>query len=178
MHRSESMSGQSRLRFPVRLAAMAAFAMLGLAAIAGRPALADDNKMYPGSFCQLEDTGTDVRASATGAMYNYASFSHHVNCPILRDRTTNTDGTDDVWVNVNRSGAAGTLPLSCTFYSIDGNTGAVVYFNSASTTATGWQKLVIPVSKSASYGPYSLHCTIPIASQILDYQLSEHLPTG
>ena len=157
---------------------MAVFAILGLAAMARQPAHADDNKMYPGSFCQSEDTGTDVRASAIGAMYNYASFSHNVNCPIVRDRTTNTDGTDDVWVNVFRNGLAGAAPLSCTFYSINGNNGAVVYFNSASTTATGWQRLVIPVTSSASYGAYSLHCTLPIASQILDYQLSEHLPTG
>jgi hypothetical protein len=96
MVRYRSMNSRSRLHFPVRPAAMAVFAILGLAAMARQPAHADDNKMYPGSFCQSEDTGTDVRASAIGAMYNYASFSHNVNCPIVRDRTTNTDGTDDV----------------------------------------------------------------------------------
>ena len=62
MRRSGSMSGQSRPRFPVRPAAMAAFAMLSLAAMARQPAHAD-NKWYPGSLCQRMASTSDVYAT-------------------------------------------------------------------------------------------------------------------
>ena len=156
---------------------MAAFTVVSLVAVVPRSARADDNKMYPGSFCQPEDTSTDVRATYTGAMNNYGSYSHSVNCPILRDRTTNTNGTDDVWVNVYRGSLAGSTLLSCTFYSIDGNTGSPFFYNAAATAGVGREKLVIRVTNSAGYGPYSLHCLLPIGSSIVAYQLSEHVPT-
>src|SRR5689334_2371043 len=102
MRRSGSMSGQSRLRSPVRLAAAAAFVTLGLAATAGRPAHASDNKWYPGSLCQRMDSTSDVYATDYNRIHNSNSqYARSVSCPIVRDNTGNTNGSSgEAWVYV------------------------------------------------------------------------------
>jgi hypothetical protein len=177
MRRSGSMSGQSRLRSSVRLAATAAFVTLGFAAIAGRPAHAGDNKWYPGSLCQKMDASSDVFATNFNRIFNSSTtLNRLVSCPLVRDNTGNTNGSPgQAWVYVSNNTAG--VTFECTFYSTAGDTGSVIAQNTASTTLSGNVRLSIPVTSSASSGPYGVRCTIPPLSSIISYQMPEYTPT-
>src|SRR3954468_18977802 len=137
MRRSGSMSGQSRLRSSVRLAATAAFVTLGLAAIAGRPAHAGDNKWYPGSLCQKMDATSDVFATNFNRIFNSSAVLNRlVSCPLVRDNTGNTNGSPGQ-AGVYMSNNAAGVTFQCTFYSTAGDTGTVTFQNTASTMAAG-----------------------------------------
>jgi hypothetical protein len=138
-------------------------------------AVAGDNKIYPGSMCESFDGSSDVKKTGVSAIINSNyTFNRTVYCPVVRDNTTNTDGTGDIWVYVYRS-SYGTGALTCTFYSTSATDGAIVNYYSKSTSAVGAIKLTIPVPNSTAGGPYDIVCVLPARSEVYTYQVLEHL---
>ena len=150
-------------------------AMLAALAICTQPALAGDRKTFPGSSCttwgnvNAEITGTDG-----GAVLN-ASFTsaYTVSCPIVRDNTTNTNGTPDVSVYGYRDGSTAT-PLTCIFKVTSASTGADYYSLSRASSLTGNINLTIPVTASQSGAFYNMLCILPPRSKIYGYIVPEY----
>jgi hypothetical protein len=150
-------------------------AMLTVLAVGMQPALAGDRKTFPGSSCRTwgnvnaEITGTDG-----GAVLN-ASFTsaYTVSCPIVRDNTTNTNGTSDVSVYGYRDGST-TTSLSCIFKVTSASVGTDYYSLSRATSLTGNIMLTIPVTTSQSGAFYNMLCILPPRSKIYGYIVPEY----
>ena len=150
-------------------------AMLAALAIWAQPAQAGDRKTVPGSACtSWGNTLAEITGSDGGAVLN-ASFTsaYTVSCPVVRDNTTNTNGTPDVSVYGYRDGATAT-PLSCIFKVTTASTGADYYSLSRSTSLTGNVSLTIPVTSSQSGAFYNLICVLPPRSKIYGYIVPEY----
>jgi len=88
-----------RLRNSLLAVAAIACATLGTSAYAGQ-----DSKILAGNACQFADVTTIVNPSFafdSGRILNTADIPVSVICPVVRDNTTNTDGTLAVQVRVN-----------------------------------------------------------------------------
>lgn len=155
-----------------------------------------DAKMYPGSACQPY-YGT--------AAYRFLSFQNGiaprlvsnqnetppeaewVTCPIVRDNTSNTDGTWNngasgtgvyVWVDV----PADSNPdlLSCHLFSYDMVSGNLLdSHNNDNPTqlASGRYVLGLDVSRSTVAGNYVVRCYLPWKSTLRAYRVTEYLST-
>ena len=157
------------------LSLSAVLAVFCLFSTAQRPAVAADNKAYPGSMCQPFSGAPDIEVDGgNSAIWNTsATNSRTVSCPFVRDNTINfTGAAGDLWVYVNRSGVNAD-PLTCTFYSTSASNGATVYQFSRNTTAVGAVRLNIPITSSTSPGPYSMLCSLPPQSVLYAYLLPE-----
>ena len=66
-----------------------------------QPAMAADNKAYPGSICQPFSGAPDIEVDGGNSAIRNASTtnSRTVSCPFVRDNTINTNGTGDLWVS-------------------------------------------------------------------------------
>ena len=145
-----------------------ALAALCLSATADQPAVAGDNKAYPGSGCQALDGVPDIELSGLAGIWNTSSTTaRQVICPLVRDNTVNTNGlAGDLWIHVNRSNVSG-YQFVCTLFSTRGSDGVSVISVPRSTSATGLVRLSIPVTSSEAGGPYSIMCTVPPESILL-----------
>ena len=141
---------------------------LALAAVAGS-AQALDRKAFSGNGCEayFGSNEADLDASIYG-IHNRASGNRWVSCPIVRDNTTNTNGTSVVWVGADK----GVGTLSCYLRSQQGQ-GSNVTSDSAFTSAFGKQWLRLDVNSSSNYGYYMLYCSLPSNSRIASYHVEE-----
>jgi hypothetical protein len=156
-----------------RLSLSTALAALCLAAT--QPVAAADNKAYPGSMCGPFSGAPDIEADGgNAAVINTSnSFDRTVTCPVVRDNTTNANGTGTVWVYVYRDPAAANS-LTCTFYSTRASDGVTLFSPSALTNAAGFARLNITVPNSVAGGPYNLVCSLPPQSKIFAYLVPEY----
>jgi hypothetical protein len=173
LYMSASGLPRSRRR-SARLSVSTALAVVCLSAMAHQPAVAGDNKAYPGSGCQAVDGVPDIEHFGIAGVWNTSSTTaRQVICPVVRDNTINTNGlAGDVWIYVNRSNVTG-YQLVCTLFSTRASDGVTLFQFSRSTSATGPVRLSIPVSSSEAGGPYSIMCTVPPESIIYSYLVPE-----
>jgi hypothetical protein len=167
--------GKFWLQFPARLPVTVALAVLCLSTVTQQSAVAVDNKAYPGSMCQPWGNAlAPLIATDGGGVVNYSTTSLlTASCPVVRDNTTNTNGTPEVWVYVTRDATA-TSPLSCTLYSTRASDGATMYTRTDDTNLVGNVKLAIAFPSSATPGPYNLLCVLPQLSKIHAYLVPEY----
>jgi hypothetical protein len=147
---------------------------LTILALAAQPAFAGDRKTYPGNACQPfnQTTANDLEMDGSGLKNLSTSNVRVVYCPIVRDNTTNSDGTDDIEVFGYNDRS---LTFSCNFVATSAATGTAVASSAQSVSVPGDFKLVIPgVKKSSSGGYYYLGCSIPPSSKIYGYIVPEH----
>jgi hypothetical protein len=126
-------------------------------------------------MCQPFSGAPDIEADGgNAAVINTSNTTDRtVTCPVVRDNTTNTNGTGDVWVYVNRSNIA-INQLSCTFYGTRASDGVTLFSVIRSTSAVGPVRLTIPVPNSVAGGPYNLLCSLPPQSIIYAYLVPEN----
>ncbi len=150
-----------------------ALTILALAA-GTQPALAGDRKTYPGNACLPfnETTASDIERDGSSVKNLSANNTRIVFCPVVRDNTTNSDGTEDIEVFGYNDRS---LTFSCVFWATTAGTGSVVASSTQSVSVPGDFKLVLPgVTKSSSGGYYYLTCNIPPFSKIYGYIVPEH----
>lgn len=163
--------------------------------VAGTSAIADDWKVFPGSQCQPEYPSTYGDSNVPraydlwgGAYANYSETYDHVNCPIARDQTRNTNGTAWVQVRIYQSGKG--RGFWCELWSSDvfggaGGVSTVPAFpvplqthHVDASAVVGTQYLGLDTSRSKAGGYYSLHCELPPGGYIYSYQVREFPDTG
>lgn len=152
---------------------------------------ASDKKDFPGSTCQVEydyqyfsgNHGDSLWGYYGGAYTNSASDDgaggnyDHVNCPVLRDNTINTNGAN-VKVRVYNSGLG--RGMWCELFSASKFTGTsagqefpnpeeIVHVDAG----PGLSELDLTALTSSPGGHYSLHCEVPPGSFIYSYELKE-----
>ncbi|WP_145998558.1 hypothetical protein [Methyloterricola oryzae] len=133
-----------------------------------------DAKTYPGINCEAQATAQDADFSNVGFdMFNIATAKRSVVCPIVRDNTSNLDGTFSVRVHVNN---AANKTLTCTLYS-NSQYAVPIDSNQASTSATGDQTLFLDVDLSEEGGYYGINCSLPSGTAIRSYEVREYLDT-
>lgn len=137
-----------------------------------------DAKIFPGSMCQpyggMLFTQSDDLLYGDGAVMAADMNGPRVwvDCPIVRDDATGTDGVDMVRVTVEDQDEV--LNFDCYVRAYD-KWGARVAQVSDSSTGTGHQILDLDLDQSAEYGTYTLWCTIPPNLSILwAYRVYEH----
>jgi hypothetical protein len=163
------------------------FAVVTLLTLLWMPVLglADDNKVYPGSACVPESSSLYAEGgigTALGTIVNLTGETIAVNCPIIRDNTTNTNGVRNVTVrvfippqhfNLIQQGNTG-----CTVFSLDGFVdsapGGVVtlaYPNvgQLSLEFSGEHRVTV----SFPLGQYFLRCALPSGAAIVSYLVIE-----
>lgn len=134
-----------------------------------------DSKTYPGITCEAQAVPEmDDFSNLAFDMVNANSGKRNVVCPIVRDNTTNTDGTHSVYVNVSN---AVNRTLECTLYSSD-QFGSFIDSDSDTTSNGGNQTLYLDVDNSAEDGFYGINCNLPYTAAIRSYEVREFLDTG
>lgn len=152
---------------------------------------ASDKKDFPGSTCQVEYDYNYSGAVASSWMYYGGAYENttqpvdgsdghdHVNCPIVRTTTNNTNGVS-VKVRVYNPGADGALWCELfsagSFVGGDQQTGfpyaspeEIVHVNAA----PGLSEINISTATSFPGGIYSLHCEVPATGLIYSYESKE-----
>lgn len=138
------------------------------------PFIPYDSKTFHGSECQaLEGSHVSDFNYYANRVYNIGSDTSTITCPIVRDNTTNTNGTYGTEIYVNN--VAG-QKLSCKLYSYSSH-GVLVESSYKSTTAGGNQTLYPNVNLSKNMGNYSLVCELPKGASLYSYKVKEFLKT-
>jgi hypothetical protein len=150
----------------IGLAFLATF--VSMAAISA-PALAGNNKVYPGSNCKPQESGTTGIAYGHNAT-NTGNTTVTVKCPIVRENTTGPVGggpNSYIYVNSNT--------VSCTFRT--SNLYGVGTFNSQTPAPTfvtaGVYRINIAAVPQVSQGSYHISCTLPPQTAVLLYSVAE-----
>lgn len=135
-------------------------------------ALAVDAKTTPGVACQ-ERYGSQAADFNRYSPYiqNTSTSTRYVVCPVVRDNTDNTNGTDSYYTDVRVYNAGGTL--WCYLDSSD-ETGALRNWDYRSTTTTGYVALENDLNTSYVRGYYNLYCSLPPNSRIQGYRIGEY----
>ena len=161
-------------------------------------AAAADFKTFPGASCQVEanisyGNGLPSQWYLWGGAYSNTNSTDlltgydHVVCPIMRDRTINTNGTQHVLVSIYNSGNG--RGFSCDLWSLDKFAGSNLATNgfpfaletftaSVPTTTTGFVDLALDLSLSTVGGYYALHCEVPPGGYIYRYEVGEFSDTA
>jgi hypothetical protein len=130
-------------------------------------------RIFAGSECQVFNP-----TQVTGIPdYDFAGLSNSgaavadltVICPVVRDNTSNINGTKNFTARVASNGSD---LLFCTFYSLDEN-GTLIDVNTQSTTSGVPVTLNLDVGVSANKGYYNMACTLPPGTTIFSYRLEE-----
>ncbi|HKY41241.1 MAG TPA: hypothetical protein VJN18_35145 [Polyangiaceae bacterium] len=143
-------------------------AIVGALALVSSPAAADD-MTFPGSMCVLyTDNWTfDLERNGT-ELFNDASNSVHVNCPVPREAPASAT-TIYAYFRINNLAGQTT---SCTFYASN-QAGSQVDSESRSSVGAGTQYLEFYNISSASWGGFAAVCNLGADSWIYNYYLSE-----
>lgn len=138
-----------------------------------------DMKTYNGNQCEayhhwdipnVQNQGIVQSAPIVGAGTHISgSLPAWVLCPIVRDNTTNIDGT--LGVDVYIKNVAG-QSYQCQLVSVRPN-GTTVDSNTKSTTTAGEQTLVLDVNGSVNGGSYTLFCNLPSGAWLFSYRVRE-----
>jgi hypothetical protein len=150
----------------ISLAFLATF--ISMAAISA-PALAGNNKIYPGSNCKPLESGTTGIAYGHNAT-NIGNTTVGVKCPIVRENTTGPVGggpNSYIYVSSNT--------VSCRFRTSD------LYgrgtFNEQTSNpvfvANGVYRINIAAVPQVSQGSYHISCTLPSQTAVLLYSVAE-----
>lgn len=133
-----------------------------------------DSKTYPGINCEAQATAQIADFSNVGFdMINASTGKRSVVCPIVRDNSSNLDGTFSVRVNVAN---VANKTFTCTLYS-NNKFGAPIDSYQASTTAGGDQTIYLDVDLSEEGGYYAINCSMPSNSALRSYEVREYLDT-
>ena len=144
-----------------------------------------DGKTYPGSACKYIDNSDAILLPSTPDTYsNPVKYDDrgvymqdgtvtHVVCPVVRDKTTNANGTFSAKVYVNNQGPN---ELWCELYS-RGTHGQLMEVDRDATTAGGDQTLSLDVNVSAAWGTYNIYCKFYNGARIYGYQVKEFRST-
>lgn len=151
-----------------RLIAIAAVFLVML----GSNAYALDSKVMPGSACQPVQSAIATDITRFGSLFNSQGESILIDCPVVRDNTTNTSGTVTAAVRVDGDG----LKVSCNLNSYNGS-GDIVASDSAESTSTVPSTLFLKLFQSASGGSYGIACSLPKSGELINYTVSEPTPT-
>jgi len=160
-----------RLRNSLLAVAAIACATFGTSAYAGQ-----DSKILAGNACQFADVTTIVNPSFafdSGRILNTADIPVSVICPVVRDNTTNTDGTLAVQVRVNGGNDQDVL---CTVTSRD-RFAKFLRDDFGVGGKDGPQTITLDVNTSVASGAYELTCLLPPRGAVLTYQITEFTPT-
>jgi len=160
-------------------------AMLALLDV-GNSALAGDEKVYAGSFCQPAQPAyaDDLRYTTVG-IENISSSEVQIVCPIARDNTRNSSGVYEIWVTGLRVewGHESYIPSDplvitdweCTFVATNhrGDTIAsqTLYFD-----IEPGRRVVQFTEVDTSHvqsGHYSLLCDLPRYATLVEYEVDE-----
>lgn len=137
-----------------------------------------DAKVHHSSECQPVFAVDQFGQFLSGWVYYEHSLENRnrpeqvtqVVCPIVRENTTNTNGTVSVEIFVTN--VAG-QHLSCQLYSYDMYDTLIAGSVPKSTTAGGKQPLTVEVNSSAAKGHYSLRCMLPSGAKLHAYEVRE-----
>jgi len=137
-----------------------ALLLLSLLSAPAGMAAAVDTKWIAGAWCIPEDEDdTSFITDNYGEFIRGTSSTRHLQCPILRDNTTNTTGLDSITMQVI---CPTNVTVSCTATSRNNQSSALSY---ATKSCTGgnhdhldWDSDDITSSSSGGY--YHISCTI------------------
>ena len=132
-----------------------------------------DNKTMPGNACEaMYGSQSGVLNHYTWGLYNTANGYVRVSCPIVRDNTSNGNGT---WsANVYGFNPGGNF--ACSLYSYSTH-GALQQVASANTAAAGNITLSLDVNNSSFNGFYTIYCNLPANARLYSYRWAEPLRT-
>lgn len=137
------------------------------------PAVAGDNKVYPGSTCLPESSDSASRLTRTGGrIFNPGSQGNvNLRCPIGRDNTTG--GTPNSFIDVT-----GNVQIeSCTLntYRVNGTliTRNQDNDNRFTDVGNGIRRIDIRNANQESQGAYEIQCQLPPGASFVRYSLAE-----
>jgi hypothetical protein len=128
---------------------------------------ADNRQNFNGSYCDnYYGSDTSVFGHYSNGIYNSASSSKYVSCPVIVDEASVTTGTNNIWVHFT-----GTGTVSCYMQSRNGN-GSFRQSSSGSRSGTGWFS-VGNITSDDYWGSYSMYCYVPAYGTINTISMSE-----
>lgn len=146
------------------------------------PAPRYDAKVFSGNLCKAYygRDNASIDSYVHGANNNHATLGKWVSCPIVRDNTTNTNGTWNWWFSRGvqvavRNAASGSRRLTCNLRSYT-STGGFLESNSG-FRLPGTGTINLDLNKSANMGFYSMYCYLPPRSRIISYKVIEYAST-
>ncbi len=129
-----------------------------------------DAKTYPGIHCEAQSVAQINDFTNLGFdMFNATQGRKHVVCPIVRDNTSNTNGTHSVYVYVSNPA---NRTIECTLYSYDRYSG-LIDSDTNSTSNPGDQTIFLDVDNSIERGYYGINCRLPQNGAIRSYEVRE-----
>jgi hypothetical protein len=152
------------------LAALACCAAVGSSLAVTGHSYAGDVKVHPGMFCApyyYGETYGKFRNTFNGTT-NDGDLTKTLNCPILRDVTTDTDG-----VTVKVRGYAPAGGYSCILRSYESPTGFSYSTTISSPTVAGNFEVTGTLANSYANGLYNLTCSMPPGAAIYSYSVDE-----
>ena len=147
-------------------------AMMTMLVLTALATSADATRIFAGAECQLQDP-SQVAATPEygfGTIENSSTITLNVICPVVRDNTSNTNGTQNFTVRVVSNGNDDVI---CTSYSTDED-GQLIDNVTATTDSNVPETLNIDLSLSADKGTYSMRCVLPPGSMIINYRVNEY----
>jgi len=154
-----------------RTAFMYTTTMLLLAALATS---AYATRIFSGTACQISDPTkvTGIPDYDFAGMFNDSTAVDvlYVTCPVVRDNTSNTNGTRAFQVTVMSNGL---VDVVCTLYSLD-EKGVYVDSRVNTTPSNVPATLDLAVNLSAQRGYYNMICSLPPGGKIFNYMLWEY----
>jgi hypothetical protein len=130
-------------------------------------------RIFAGAECQLQNASqvaATPKYGKEGTIENSSGITLNVVCPVVRDNTSNVNGTQNFTVRVVSNGLDDVL---CTSYSTDENGNLIDNFTDT-TNSNVPETLNINLSLSAAKGTYSMGCELPPGSKIFNYRVHEY----
>jgi hypothetical protein len=137
-------------------------------------ASAIDWKSEPGAKCQayFGNQETLINKYAGLGAYNTSAGNVWVNCPVIRDNVTNTNGTAGTWVWINQTATQSTRCFNRSAQP----SGANVQTVNGTRTGSGW--LYIRPTVSVSLGTYDIYCSLPTRASVSTVLNTEYPDTN
>ena len=131
-------------------------------------------RIFAGSECQIFNPSVITSIP----VYDFAGIANDssavddltVVCPVVRDNTSNTNGTSDFTVRVVSSGGNSVL---CALYSLDEDS-TLVDVHLETTTSGTPVTLNLDVNLSTNKGYYNMVCTLPPGAAVFNYRIKEY----
>lgn len=153
-----------------------------LVTLSSPTAFASNDKVFPGAACVPEQgaVGSQI-AYPYGTAQNQSTTTKTVNCVIVRDTTTNTNGATVV-VRFSFSSPVSTLGTGCGLWAFDPNKvppgaypqGYLAYQQfPGSYTVGSTYSLTLTLNNSYAKGQYMLFCQLPSGASVNSYFLTE-----
>ena len=119
-----------------------------------------DVKTYHASMCRSARPYDHTTADSSGVRSTYEDEDARVDCPIMRDDATGTNGVKRAWMHVSDTDPYIDHNISCSLVSLD-KWGEIIDYDSVQTEdAPGLTTLFFSVTESDEYGTYRLACDL------------------